>query len=160
MEQSNHDYYDHPVFNPNRLRLKTEAMKKLNEDIHRWLWTGATGGLITGGARVKQPLYLSLQMSYIHAARSPFRHIMFQFRIGIRKPLFLYFASYAGVRIYGLICFDLSSVDVKPFSISSTLAQDTPGRLRQWIMLIYVDWLPPDFTTSRSWPFSNNRDHR
>ena len=52
MEQSNYDYYDHPVFNPNRLRLKTEAMKKLNEDIHRWLWTGATGGLITGRARV------------------------------------------------------------------------------------------------------------
>jgi len=52
MKQPAHDYYDHPVFHPNRLRLKTEAMKKLNEDLHRWLWTGATGGLITGGARV------------------------------------------------------------------------------------------------------------
>ncbi len=37
---------------------------------------------------------------------------------------------------------------------SSTLAQDTPGRLRRWIILIYVGWLPPDFTASRSWPFS------
>ena len=37
----------------------------------------------------------------------------------------------------------------------------TPGgRLRRWIMLIYVDWVPPDFTTSRSWPFSKSRDRR
>ena len=43
---------------------------------------------------------------------------------------------------------------------SSTLAQDTPGRLRRWINLRCVGWLPPDFTASRSWPFSNSRDHR
>ena len=27
-------------------------------------------------------------------------------------------------------------------------------------MLICVDWVPPDFTASRSWPFSSGRDHR
>ena len=52
MEQHTIDYYDHPVFHPNRLRLKTPAMKRLGEEVHRWLWTGATGGLITGAARV------------------------------------------------------------------------------------------------------------
>jgi hypothetical protein len=34
------------------------------------------------------------------------------------------------------------------------------GRLRRWIRLIYVDWVPPDFTASRSWPFSKSRDRR
>ncbi len=43
---------------------------------------------------------------------------------------------------------------------ANTLAQGTHGRLRRWIMLIYVDWVPPDFTTSRSWPFSMSRDRR
>jgi len=34
------------------------------------------------------------------------------------------------------------------------------GRLRRWIMLICVDWVPLDFTASRSWPFSKSRDRR
>lgn len=46
------DYYNHPVFQPQELKLKTLAMKKISEEIHRWLWTGATGGLITGASRV------------------------------------------------------------------------------------------------------------
>jgi hypothetical protein len=41
---------------------------------------------------------------------------------------------------------------------ANTLAQGTHGRLRRWIMLRCVDWLPPDFTASRSWPFSSSRD--
>ena len=43
---------------------------------------------------------------------------------------------------------------------SSALAQGTSGRLRRWIILRYVDWLPPDFTASRSLPFSKIRGHR
>ena len=35
-----------------------------------------------------------------------------------------------------------------------------PDSLRRWFILICVDWLPLDFTTSRSWPFSRIRDHR
>lgn len=46
------DYYNHPIFNPENLRFNTPAMKKLSEDIHRWLWVGSTGGLITGASRV------------------------------------------------------------------------------------------------------------
>lgn len=46
------DYYDHPVFHPSRLRLHTPAMATLSDDLHRWLWTGCTGGYITGEARI------------------------------------------------------------------------------------------------------------
>jgi hypothetical protein len=46
------NYYDHPVFHPDRLRLKTPALAKLQEDLTRMLWTGSTGGLITGPVRV------------------------------------------------------------------------------------------------------------
>ena len=42
--------------------------------------------------------------------------------------------------------------------VANTLAQGIYGRLRRWIMLRCVDWLPPDFIASRSWPFSRSRD--
>lgn len=45
------DYYAHPVFHPEQLHLDTRAMQALREVLHRWLWTGATGGLILGAAR-------------------------------------------------------------------------------------------------------------
>lgn len=46
------DYYAHPVFEPTRLQLETPAIRRLEETLHRWLWTGTTGGLIVGEARV------------------------------------------------------------------------------------------------------------
>nr|VFK43897.1 MAG: hypothetical protein BECKTC1821D_GA0114238_10195 [Candidatus Kentron sp. TC] len=70
-----------------------------------------------------------------------------------------------------LICLDLSSLpkfgakglmrELVSFDYwESTLAQSRLGGLRRWIMLIYVGWLPQDFTVSRSWPFSSSRDYR
>ena len=44
--------------------------------------------------------------------------------------------------------------------VSSALAQGTSSRVRRWIMLRCVDWVPPDFTASRSLPFSSIRGHR
>lgn len=48
------DTYDaeHPVFNPQRLKLETPAITALGETLKRWLWTGATGGVILGMSRV------------------------------------------------------------------------------------------------------------
>ena len=46
------NYFDHPVFDEKRLHLITPAMSKLLEEVLRWLWTGATGGLIIGMSRV------------------------------------------------------------------------------------------------------------
>lgn len=64
MPQTKIDYYDHPIFNPNQLHLVTPAMKRIKEEMTRWLWTGATGGLITGAARVgKTRALLSLTKS-------------------------------------------------------------------------------------------------
>lgn len=51
MTQTAYDYYDHPVFNPRQLLLETSAMRTLREGFHRWLWTGVTGGVITGPSR-------------------------------------------------------------------------------------------------------------
>ncbi len=45
------DYFDHPVFHPIELRLNTKAMEKLEENISQWIWTGCTGGLISGESR-------------------------------------------------------------------------------------------------------------
>lgn len=52
MNQTSHDYYDHPVFSPHRLRLMTPAITTLSDTLHRWLWTGCTGGFVTGSARI------------------------------------------------------------------------------------------------------------
>jgi hypothetical protein len=46
------DDSEHPLFSRNVFRLETPAMKTLHDTILQWLWTGATGGLITGTARV------------------------------------------------------------------------------------------------------------
>ena len=45
-------YTEHPVLSPDKLRLKTMAINKLAETLHRWLWTGSTGGIIVGESRV------------------------------------------------------------------------------------------------------------
>ena len=45
------DYYSHPVFDELRLHLNTPAIVKLEEEMHQWLWTGATGALIYGKPR-------------------------------------------------------------------------------------------------------------
>ena len=45
-------YFEHPVFHPiTDLHLDTPAMQYLVDEAHRWIWTGATGALITGAAR-------------------------------------------------------------------------------------------------------------
>ena len=48
---ASHEYNEHPVFNPLTLHLDTPAIRKINEDVHRWIWTGSTGALIAGAAR-------------------------------------------------------------------------------------------------------------
>jgi hypothetical protein len=45
-------YDDHPIFNPLKLRITTPAVEQLKEDIHRWVWTGVTGAILSGTARV------------------------------------------------------------------------------------------------------------
>ena len=52
MEHPNMDFFDHPVFIPHHLHLETAAMKKIADDLHQWLWTGTTGGVIIGASRV------------------------------------------------------------------------------------------------------------
>lgn len=52
-------YFDHPVFRPDRLHLETAPMRTLRETLCRWLWNGATGGLITGAARVGKTTAIS-----------------------------------------------------------------------------------------------------
>ena len=44
-------YYEHPIFNPLSLHLDTPMMHEIHDEITRWLWTGATGGVIYGAAR-------------------------------------------------------------------------------------------------------------
>ncbi|MCW9012299.1 MAG: ATP-binding protein [Gammaproteobacteria bacterium] len=64
MGQTNTDYYNHPVFEPERLHIQTPAMKRLSEELHRWLWTGTTGGVILGMSRTgKTRAVRSLQSS-------------------------------------------------------------------------------------------------
>lgn len=41
----------HPVFDPNRLYLETPAINQLSDTLKRWLWIGATGGVILGASR-------------------------------------------------------------------------------------------------------------
>ncbi|MDX5297716.1 MAG: ATP-binding protein [Gammaproteobacteria bacterium] len=52
MSTSSPDLYNHPVFTPLTLLLETPAMARLKNDIHRWMWTGATGAIVAGKARV------------------------------------------------------------------------------------------------------------
>ncbi len=46
------DYFDHPVFNLNSLVLETHACHQLGQTLRQWLWTGSSGGVITGASRV------------------------------------------------------------------------------------------------------------
>lgn len=51
MNMSTIDIQSHPLLNPLNLHLETAAMKRLSEQIHRWVWHGATGGIILGESR-------------------------------------------------------------------------------------------------------------
>jgi len=48
----NNEYFNHPIFHKKLLHLNTPAMKNLHDELHHWLWTGSTGGLIPGTSRV------------------------------------------------------------------------------------------------------------
>lgn len=62
MGEHGYDYFDHPVFHPTILRIATPAMENLRNNLLRLLWTGATGGYITGAPRVgKTTALLNLQ---------------------------------------------------------------------------------------------------
>ena len=52
MNEPHPDYYDHPIFHPTTLRLKTPMMIELEKTMLRWVWTGSTGGLIFGPSRI------------------------------------------------------------------------------------------------------------
>lgn len=45
------DFDNHPVFKHNKVFLETAPFKELENTLHQWLWTGATGGVILGSAR-------------------------------------------------------------------------------------------------------------
>jgi len=58
--------FDHPVLEPLRLRFETPAMKQLSEELHRWLWTGATGGLIYGTSRVGKSIAVQMLATQLY----------------------------------------------------------------------------------------------
>lgn len=60
------DYYDHPVFHPNRLRLATPALDLLRQSLRQWLWTGATGGVVLGDARTGKTTALWMLVGDLH----------------------------------------------------------------------------------------------
>jgi type II secretory pathway predicted ATPase ExeA len=60
MGQTDQGYHDHPLFLPENLRLTTAALLQLNETIHRWLWTGMTGGIVSGTSRVGKTTALEM----------------------------------------------------------------------------------------------------
>ncbi len=51
MKTAQADYYDHPVFVAEELHIQTQAMKRMSEVVHQWLWNSTTGGLILGTPR-------------------------------------------------------------------------------------------------------------
>ncbi|MED5530709.1 MAG: ATP-binding protein [Pseudomonadota bacterium] len=48
--QVNHS--QHPLYNPHGFILETLETQQLEEVLHRWMWNGATGGLVFGEARI------------------------------------------------------------------------------------------------------------
>jgi len=54
------DYIEHPILVPDALKLNSPACKRLSDIIHRWLWTGMTGGLVTGPSRVGKTTALEM----------------------------------------------------------------------------------------------------
>ena len=67
MNSSALDYYDHPVFHNGWILLETPAIEALNDEVHRWLWQGITGGLIMGAARVGKTTALRSLVGRIYA---------------------------------------------------------------------------------------------
>jgi AAA domain len=53
------NYYDHPVFHPLNLSLDTPMMASLLDEVTRWMWNGATGGMVYGAARIGKTTALS-----------------------------------------------------------------------------------------------------
>ncbi|MFQ3324833.1 MAG: hypothetical protein ACI90U_002664 [Pseudomonadales bacterium] len=49
--QQNIDYYDHPVFHPYDLIIRTPAIQLLEDQLTQLLWNGITGAVIQGQAR-------------------------------------------------------------------------------------------------------------
>lgn len=46
------DTKHHPLLLPQKVVFQTRPMETLEQDVLRWLWTGATGGLVLGRARI------------------------------------------------------------------------------------------------------------
>lgn len=46
------DFFNHPVFDSARFLIDTPAIKECMNIISQWVWTGQTGGLIHGSARL------------------------------------------------------------------------------------------------------------
>jgi hypothetical protein len=66
------DYYEHPIFSSHNLNLQTEAISKLSDEIHQWVWTGSTGGLVTGMARVgKTTALLKIASNLVSRSNKP-----------------------------------------------------------------------------------------
>lgn len=70
------DYYAHPVFIPDAVILDTPAITELRDNVNRWLWTGATGALITGRPRVGKSTAITMLSSQLRS------------RGGVRVPCF------------------------------------------------------------------------
>lgn len=70
------NYYDHPVFHPLNLSLDTPMMASLHDEVTRWIWTGATGGMMYGTARIGKTTALSRLSTQLKA------------RSGQRVPVF------------------------------------------------------------------------
>lgn len=72
MIEVNNSYYEHPIFSSHNLNLNTKAMTMLSDEIHQWIWTGTTGGLITGMARVgKTTALLNIASNLVSRANKP-----------------------------------------------------------------------------------------
>ncbi len=54
------DYYDHPVFNPLGIQLETPEITSLHNKLLQWLWTGSTGGYVTGLSRTGKTTALEI----------------------------------------------------------------------------------------------------
>lgn len=100
-----HDYFDHPVFHPaTRLHLQTPMQKTLADTLLRWLWTGASGGVIMGRSRVGKThaiqqlapqlknragqvvpaLYFAIPMRDRRTVASIFRHLCWSVDLPVR----------------------------------------------------------------------------
>lgn len=60
------DIFDHPVFQPHKLRLETPPMRELRNAVEQWVWTGATGGRILGPARAGKTTALMAVSEQLH----------------------------------------------------------------------------------------------